>query len=75
MCKIISKKKLKHNVKFWEGKCDEYAKSYYKVLKENDMLKELIVKQKKETQKYKTLYLQMIEMNLNLAEKVGVTSE
>ena len=72
---MISKKILKHNVKFWEGKCDEYAKSYYKVLKENDMLKELIVKQKKETQKYKTLYLQMIETNLNLAEKVGVTSE
>ena len=65
---MMSKKALKHNAKFWETKCD----SAFATISE---LKKELLKTNEDVLKYKTLYLQMLEMNLNLADKVGVNNE
>ena len=72
---MINKKALKHNVDFFEKKYQEKSVDCDKAYMTVSMLKKELENARKENEKYKTLYLQMLETNLKLAEKVGVTSE
>lgn len=72
---MIRKKALNHNVDFFEKKYQKKSIDCEKAYMAISMLKKELENARKENEKYKTLYLQMLETNLKLAEKVGVTSE
>ena len=68
-------KELKQNIEFYDRELRSTKYDLDKAVDRIALLLKKLENQEKETEKYKILYLQMLETNLILAEKVGVTSE